>query len=281
MTDARTFLTNAGVESALAAAVANIIKTRPADALLGIAQELISQRKSSGAKIEFCYFPIVGRGEQIRLICAEHGLTFDEIVPMGFGGDTFKHAETPNGHLPWMKDGSLVLNDSSSIVQYIIEKYPGPYTPTSFDSKVLSVEAWAWVQDYYNFVLSPLHDMALQHNERHWRNARLTDSRAVGDLTSEYVADLKKLHENRCGYFEKRLAALTTPFLSGANCTYADIFLYTCVYAVQKCAGFGPLREACGGDPYKSYPSITAVVAKVGALEKVKAAAGKFDQAPI
>jgi len=280
--DPKSYLDQAGVEKALATAVANAIKTRPADAVLAISQELLASRKAPGGEIEMCYFPVVGRGEQIRLICSEHGVTLKEIPPIGFGGDTFNYAQmTPNGHLPWMKDGMLVLNDSASIIQYLIEKYPGPFTPKTFDVKVKAFAAWSWCQDYFSYVLSPLHDMALQHNERHWRNARLTDERAVGDQTSQYVADLKKLHEIRCGYFEKQVAALGTPFLSGAECTYADVFLYTAVYAVQKCGGFAPLREACGGDPYKDYPSITAVVAKVAAREKILAVAGKFDQAPI
>jgi len=240
-----------------------------------------TKQKVPAGEIEFCYFPVVGRGEQVRLICAEHGITLKEIAPVGFGGDTFKHGETPNGHFPWMKDGKLVLNDSNVIVQYLIEKYPGPLTPTTFDEKMKALAAWSWCQDYYSFVLSPLHDMALKHNEKHWRNARLTDPRAVGDLEAEYVEDLKKLHQTRVGYFEKQVAALKSPFLAGAECTYADVFLYTCVYAVQKCAGFGPLRDACGGDPYSDCPSIVALVAKVAAREKIAAAAGKFDEAPI
>ena len=98
--------------------------------------------------VDFAYFPIVGRGEQIRLICAEHGIPYEEIVPVGFGGETFKHGETPNGHLPWMKEkeDGLILNDSSSIVQYLIEKYPGPLTPNSFEAKMKSLDAWAFVQ---------------------------------------------------------------------------------------------------------------------------------------
>ena len=230
--------------------------------------------------VDFAYFPVVGRGEQIRLIFAEHGIASNEIVPVGFGGDTFKHGETPHGHLPWLKDGELTLNDSFAIVQYLVEKYPGPFTPDSFGAKMKSIDAWAFVQDYYSFVLSPLHDMALKHGERFWRNARMTDTRAVGS-EEEYVADLKTLHEKRMGYFEKKCAALGTPFLSGSACTYADVFLYTCVYAVQKCKGFGPFRDACGGDPFKEYPTVLAIVAKVAEREKIKAVAGKFDQAPI
>ena len=122
--------------------------------------------------------------------------------------------------------------------------------------------------------------MALQHGERFWRNLRMTDTRAVGS-EEEYVTDLKTLHKTRMGYFEKKCAALGTSFLSGADCTYADVFLYTCVAAVQKCKGFEAFRKACEGDPFKEYPTVLAIVAKVAEREKVKAVAGKYDEAPI
>lgn len=278
---AREYLTRTGVEALIAKAVVSIIKQRPEDALLAIAQEMVATRPTQPSQLDFCYFPIIGRGEQVRLICAEHQVTLNEIVPVGFGGDTFKHSETPHGHLPWLKDGDLVLNDSNSIVQYIIDKYPGSLTPKTFEERIRALDNWSWTNDYYAFVMSPLHDMALHHGEKHWRNLRLTDTRAVGDETPQFVEDLKKLHYNRVSYFEKKLAASGSPFLAGSACTYADVFLYTCVQAVQKCAGFGQFRDACGGDPFKDCPTMLSIVSKVAQREKVLSTAEKFSQAPI
>ena len=39
------------------------------------------------AKPKFIYLPDVGRGEQIRLLAAEHGLDYETVLPAGFGGE--------------------------------------------------------------------------------------------------------------------------------------------------------------------------------------------------
>ena len=41
------------------------------------------------AKPKFIYLPVVGRGEQIRLLAVEHGLGLDyeTVLPAGFGGE--------------------------------------------------------------------------------------------------------------------------------------------------------------------------------------------------
>ena len=33
------------------------------------------------------YLPVVGRGEQIRLLAAEHGIDYETVLPAGFGGE--------------------------------------------------------------------------------------------------------------------------------------------------------------------------------------------------
>ena len=37
-------------------------------------------------KPKFIYLPVVGRGEQIRLLAAEHGIDYETVLPAGFGG---------------------------------------------------------------------------------------------------------------------------------------------------------------------------------------------------
>ena len=51
------------------------------------------------------------------------------------GEDFDKDKEAPFGTIPWMKDHSngIELNDSMSIVLYLVSKYPGPLTPKSPD----------------------------------------------------------------------------------------------------------------------------------------------------
>ena len=56
------------------------------------------------AKIELAYFPIIGRGEQILILCAEHGIEVKFLTAKPFGDDFDKDTQAPFGTLPWMKD---------------------------------------------------------------------------------------------------------------------------------------------------------------------------------
>ena len=46
---------------------------------------------------------------------------------------------------------------------------------------------------------------------------------------ADFVSELKTLHAQRMGRLEKKLAAAGTAFCAGDECTYADLFIYTCV----------------------------------------------------
>ena len=51
---------------------------------------------------------------------------------------------------------------------------------------------------------------------------------------------------------------------------------------VLKCKGFTAFRESCGEEgPFAGCPTVLALAAKVGEREKVAAAAGIFDEAPV
>ena len=71
-------------------------------------------------------------------------------------------------------------------------------------------------------------------------------------------------------------------YITGDNCSYADIFIFTCVRTVQETGGFDILREACGGDPFKDCPSILKICDTVGEIPKVIETVGsKFKDCPI
>ena len=71
-------------------------------------------------------------------------------------------------------------------------------------------------------------------------------------------------------------------FAAGADITYADLFIYTCVTTVLKCKGFTAFRESCGeAGPFAGCPTVLALAAKVGERPKIAEKAGKFDQAPV
>ena len=152
-------------------------------------------------EIDLAYFPIVGRGEQINIVCAIQGIKVNNLISTPMGNDFDKDKQAPFGTVPWMKDQSngLELNDSLSIIQYLVTKYVGPLTPKSSEDAALIAMYWGWVQDYYSYVLSPYHDIITDHNEVFWRNLRLTDTLADGGK-EKAVSNLTELHNKRSAY---------------------------------------------------------------------------------
>ena len=69
-------------------------------------------------EIDLAYFPIVGRGEQINIVCAIQGIKVNNLISTPMGNDFDKDKKAPFGTVPWMKDQSngLELNDSLSIM---------------------------------------------------------------------------------------------------------------------------------------------------------------------
>ena len=235
------------------------------------------------SKIDLVYLPVIGRGEQINIICGMHGISVNFLLSSPMGDDFDKDTQAPFGVIPWMKDhtNGLELNDSMAIVQYLVAQYPGPLTPKDHEHAARVAMYWGWVQDYYSFVLSPFHDIITGHNEVFWRNLRLTDSLSDGG-TEKAVENLTKLHKGRLEYLEKHLISKNAgPFLTGGECSYADIFLYTCVRAVEKTGGFAILRDACDGDPFLGFETILKIVNNVGEIPEVSGSAEKFGQCPI
>ena len=235
-------------------------------------------------EIKLAYLPVIGRGEQINIICAMHDIKVDYLLSTPMGNDFDKDTDAPFGTIPWMEDkaNGLKLNDSMAIIQYLISKYPGPLTPQNPEEAALTAMYWGWAQDYYSFVLSPFHDIITGHNEAFWRNLRLTDTLAEGGKETG-ISNLTTLHKNRFQSLESHLAASKNkPFLIGAECSYADIFLYTCVTTVQKSGGFGILRDACDGEPFADCPTVLEICTAVSKIEKVRESVGsKFTDYPI
>tara|TARA_B100000989_G_scaffold267849_1_gene222177 strand:+ start:20 stop:736 length:717 start_codon:yes stop_codon:yes gene_type:complete len=236
-------------------------------------------------EIDLAYLPIVGRGEQINIICSMHGIKVNALMSKPMGEDFDKDTEAAFGTVPWMKDhaNGLELNDSMAIVQYLVTKYQGPLTPKNPKEAARIANYWAWSQDYYSFVLSPFHDIITDHNEPFWRNLRLTDTLAEGGKETG-IKNLTTLHNNRSNLLENHLSSSSDakPFLTGSKCSYADIFLYTCVRTVQETGGFGILRKETGGDPFKNYPIISSICDEVGKIQTVIDTVGtKFSDCPI
>ena len=76
-------------------------------------------------EIDFAYLPIIGRGEQVHIICSMHGIKLNMLHSTPMGNDFELTKDSLFGTVPWMKEKSngLVLNDSMAIVQYLVTKY--------------------------------------------------------------------------------------------------------------------------------------------------------------
>ena len=234
-------------------------------------------------EIDLAYLPIIGRGEQINIICAMHGIKVNYLLSSPMGDEFDKDNQAPFGTVPWMRDhaNGLELNDSMAIVQYLVAQYPGPLSPKNNEIAGRINMYWGWVQDYYSFVLSPFHDIITGHNEIFWRNLRLTNSLVDGGQETG-VTNLTSLHKKRLDYLERHLTnAAAGPFLTGSDCSYADIFLYTCVRAVEETGGFGVLRDACNGQPFSEFQIVSDIANAVGEIEQIKAGKTKFSTSPI
>ena len=237
------------------------------------------------SEIDLAYLPVIGRGEQINIICAMHGIKVNPLMSNPIGEDFNKDVQAPFGTIPWMKDHSngIELNDSMAIVQYLVTKYEGPLTPQTPEEAAIIGMYWAWCQDYYSFVLSPFHDIITGHNEPFWRNLRLTDTLAEGGKETG-IKNLTTLHKSRANLLERHLdkSGNVDQFLTGSKCSYADIFLFTCVRTTQETGGFGILRNELGRDPYEDYPIITQICNEVGKIDVVSKTVGsKFSECPI
>ena len=237
------------------------------------------------SEIDLAYLPVIGRGEQINIICAMHGIKVNSLMSNPMGEDFNKDTQAPFGTIPWMKDHSngIELNDSMAIVQYLVTKYEGPLTPQNPEEAAIMGMYWAWCQDYYSFVLSPFHDIITGHNEPFWRNLRLTDTLAEGGKETG-IKNLTTLHKSRANLLERHLekSGNVDQFLTGPKCSYADIFLFTCVRTTQETGGFGILRDELGRDPFEDYPIITQICNEVGKIDVVSKTVGsKFSECPI
>ena len=57
--------------------------------------------------IDIAYFPIVGRGMQINIICKMHEIDANFLISKPMGEDFDKDTQAPFGTVPWLKDNSM------------------------------------------------------------------------------------------------------------------------------------------------------------------------------
>ena len=147
----------------------------------------------------------------------ETGVAYDH-VPLGgkFGGldDPAYRAMNPNGKVPTLRDGDLVVWESHAIVRYLAATHGAALWAADAKGRAIA-DQWtdwtattfqpAWIDLFWLFVRTP----TAQHD-------KVAIGKALAASFSAY------------GILDQRLA--TTPFLAGDVLTYADIVAGVSMY---------------------------------------------------
>jgi glutathione S-transferase len=147
----------------------------------------------------------------------ETGVAYDH-VPLGgkFGGldDPAYRAMNPNGKVPTLRDGDLVVWESHAIVRYLAATHGAALWAADAKGRAIA-DQWtdwtattfqpAWIDLFWLFVRTP----TAQHD-------KVAIGKALAASFSAY------------GILDQRLA--TTPFLAGDILTYADIVAGVSMY---------------------------------------------------
>jgi glutathione S-transferase len=173
--------------------------------------------------------------QKVRWLLAEIGLAYEHI-PLGgkYGGnsDPSYLAMNPNGLVPTLRDGELVLWESHAILRYLAAAYAaGSLWPESLSARAV-VDQWtdwtattfqpAWIAAFWQIVRTP----AAQHDA-----AAIAKSLAATD---------------RClAIMDARLAV--SAYLGGDNLTYADV-----------AAGAAMYRWSTMGGGIEAHPAVSA-----------------------
>ena len=56
------------------------------------------------SNIDLVYLPVIGRGEQINIICDMHDISVNNLHSSPMGNDFDKDTQAPFGTIPWIKD---------------------------------------------------------------------------------------------------------------------------------------------------------------------------------
>jgi len=148
----------------------------------------------------------------------ETGVAYEQINLGGkFGGldDPAYRAMNPNGKVPTLRDGDLIVWESHAIVRYLAATYSaGGLWPTEAKARALA-DQWtdwtattfqpAWIDVFWLFVRTPKADH---------------DKVAIGKALAASF--------NAYGILDRRLAE--APFLAGEALTYADIVAGVSMY---------------------------------------------------
>lgn len=87
------------------------------------------------------------RASRVLWMAHELGIEFENIPVSPRNGESRAPdylALNPNGHVPTIKDGDLIMWESLAINMYLAKKHGGPVAPASVQEEALAVQWAAW-----------------------------------------------------------------------------------------------------------------------------------------
>jgi glutathione S-transferase len=111
------------------------------------------------------------RTSRVLWLAKELGLQYDHVPVNNRNGDTRKpeHLKlNPNGHVPVIKDGDLVLWESLAIINYLAKKHGGPLAPANAEeaAKLDMWSMWALTEMEPPGVQMLMHTLFLPEDKR-------------------------------------------------------------------------------------------------------------------
>merc|ERR1711874_391096 len=193
----------------------------------------------ANANMKITYFNAKGRAELSRLVLAAAGKKYEDIRFKGDDWPKFK-PQTPFGQSPTLEVDGKVYGQSMAIATYLAREF-GLYGKTNLDG--LAIDQYVQlIQDLVAVAVKGFMEKDEAKKAEIWKTFKETDS-------PKYV-----------GFFEKGLKDNGTGFLVGNQLTLADIAVFDLMTGMLD-------EKLCGLD---NFPLVKALVAKVGAVDKIK-----------
>ena len=200
------------------------------------------------------YFPILGRGEPIRMTFALCGVPYEE-QPVDFGKMKAEAgtAASPFGQAPFVDFDGVRLSQMTAIMRYIAATArPALCGATPLDRARVDM------------VLNAVDDLYLKYIDVVYGGGLADDAKAT--LWAAHFARESMTARNggaHLGYLASFLERSGGPFLLGAEPTLADVFFFFTLEAYARGACFG-------GRVVEAYPALGAYMTAVGALDGLK-----------
>jgi glutathione S-transferase len=150
---------------------------------------------------------------KVRLCLAERGLDYQLEIIFPFDQPSWFLELNPLGRIPALKDGDLILADSSVICQYLEDKYPDL---TSLLGQNAEDRAKVrWLEKYADYELAPLTTFIIfQHRVINPRNKKSSDE----NIVQSALVDKLPVHFD---YLEQTLG--NAEFFVGDRLSLADL----------------------------------------------------------